>query len=78
VECASLGYRTRLRRLQILDPPLAKAFRRGGHLATQTPCRKITKGPQVGHRYLKWTRLRQDCIIWTRGKIGKSNRPHEG
>jgi hypothetical protein len=37
VECARLRYRTRLSRLDILDPLLAKAFPRGSHLATRDP-----------------------------------------
>jgi hypothetical protein len=34
VECARLEYRIRLSRLHIPDPPLAKDFPGGGHLAT--------------------------------------------
>jgi hypothetical protein len=55
VECARLGYMTRLSRLHIPDPPLRIAFLKGGHLATRDPSRKIAKGPQVGRRYLKQT-----------------------
>jgi hypothetical protein len=42
-------------------PPLALAFPRGSHSATLDPEQKITKGPQISRRYLKQTRLQQDC-----------------
>jgi hypothetical protein len=37
VECARLGYRTRLSRLHVSNPPLAIAFPRGDHLTTPDP-----------------------------------------
>jgi hypothetical protein len=37
VECARLGYETRLSRLHTLDPSLALAFPRSCHLATRDP-----------------------------------------
>jgi hypothetical protein len=44
VEYAHLGYRTRLSRLHIPNPLLAKAFLRGGHLATYYPKKKNNQG----------------------------------
>jgi hypothetical protein len=53
-----LRYNTKLSRLHTLDPPnLALAFLRSGHSTHRTPSKKITKGPQISHRYLKQTRL---------------------
>jgi hypothetical protein len=66
-----LGYKTRLSRLHTLDPHLVLAFPRSGHSAHRTPSKKITKRPQISHRYLKQTCLRQDCTTQTRGETGK-------
>jgi hypothetical protein len=52
-----LGYKTRLSRLHTLDPLFSITFFKEQHSAHRTPSKKITKGPQISHRYLKQTRL---------------------
>jgi hypothetical protein len=60
-KCTRLGYGTRLSWLYTLDPLLALAFLGAAIQQQQTLSKKITKEPQISHRYLKQTRLRQDC-----------------
>jgi hypothetical protein len=53
-------------------PPISNSFfeeRSFGN--TGPPSTEITNGPQVGHRYLNQTRLRQGCAIQTRSKTEK-------
>jgi hypothetical protein len=49
-----LGYRIRLSRLHTLDPPFSISFSEEQSFGnTGPPSKKITKGPQISHRYLK-------------------------
>jgi hypothetical protein len=63
-----LGYGTRL---YTLDPPLALAFPRDSHSATQDPRQKNNQVTKVGHRYLKQACPRQSCTTQTRSDIEK-------
>jgi hypothetical protein len=70
VKYTRLWYTTRLSRLHTLNPPFSISFSVGQPFGNIGPEQENNQGTQINHRYLKQTRLWQDCTTQTSGEIG--------